>query len=64
MIHVRWRLRSLLLLIAGLAVLCAGAMKWRRYAELQKQIATYAREEKLLMAEYEESLRFGSPLWK
>src|SRR5437588_915258 len=45
------RLRMLLILIAGLAVLCAGAVKWRRYVVLSERIATYASLEKRLMDE-------------
>jgi hypothetical protein len=55
------RLRGLLILVAGLAVLCAGATKWRRYAELRGRIANYSGEEKRLMDEYQESSRILFP---
>jgi hypothetical protein len=50
--YARWRLRSLMILVAGLTVLCGGAVKWRRYAELRDQIAKLSREENLLLEEY------------
>ena len=50
--YARWRLRSLLILVAGLTVLCAGAVKWRRYAELRDQIAKLSHEEKRVLEEY------------
>ena len=61
MTSARWRLRSVLILIAGLSVLCASASKWRQYAELRKRIAGYSREEKLLLAEYQQSSRLIKP---
>jgi hypothetical protein len=48
------RSRRLLILVAGLALLCAGAVKWRRYVGLRERIATYSSLEKRLMdANYE-----------
>jgi hypothetical protein len=47
------RLRALLILVACLAALCAGAVKWRRYAELRDRIETYSREERVLLDEYQ-----------
>ena len=49
---VRWRLRVLLISVAGAAALFAGAVKWRRYAELRDRIANYSREERVLLDEY------------
>jgi hypothetical protein len=57
----RWRVRGLLILVAGLAVLCAGAVKWRRYAELRRQIANYSGEEKRLMDAYHELSQIRFP---
>ena len=48
----RWRLRTILVVIAGLAVFCAGASKCRRYIDVRNRIASYSREEKALMDEY------------
>jgi hypothetical protein len=61
MIHARWRLRSLLILVAGLAVVYAGAAKWKRYAELRERIANDSREERLLLAEYRRASRLRDP---
>jgi hypothetical protein len=44
-------------LIAGMAIVCAGAVKWKRYAELRERIAKYSREEKLLRDEYQQRSR-------
>ncbi len=49
----RWRLRAVLIVVASLAVLCAGAMKWRRYAVLRDRIARYSKEENRLRQEYQ-----------
>jgi hypothetical protein len=57
----RWRLRSLFVTVAVIAVSLAGAVKWRRYSELRDRIATYAREEGLILAEYRQSLRIRRP---
>ena len=57
----RWRVRGLLILAAGLAVLCAGAVKWRRYADLRRQIANYSGEEKRLVDAYHELSQIRSP---
>ena len=57
----RWRLRALLIVVAGFAVLCAGAVKWKRYAELRQRIAMYAREERLLLNEYQSLSRVPQP---
>src|SRR5262249_1787095 len=54
------REKTLFVLIAGLAALCAGAVKWRRCAELRKQIAIYTREEKLLLADYRAGVQLPS----
>jgi hypothetical protein len=50
--YARWRLRSLLILVAGLTVLCAGVVKWKRFTELRDQIAKLSREENRLLEEY------------
>jgi hypothetical protein len=47
-------------LIAALTVLCTGAIKGWRYAELQKRIAIYTREENSLLVEYRRGLRIPS----
>jgi hypothetical protein len=57
----RWRLRAVLVVIASLAVLCAGAVKWRRYAELRDRIAKYWHQEKVLLEEYQSFLRLVYP---
>ena len=49
----RWQLRAVLIAVASLAVLCAGAVKWRRYALLRDRIAKYSKEENRLRAEYQ-----------
>jgi hypothetical protein len=49
-----------LVLVVGLALVCAGAVKWRRYAELRQQIARCSREEKRLRAEYDQASRVGA----
>jgi hypothetical protein len=59
--YARWRLSSLLLLVAGLTVVCAGAAKWQRYAELRGRIANCSREERLLLAEYYRTSRLRNP---
>jgi hypothetical protein len=51
------RLSRLLILVAGLAVLCAGAVKWRRYVGLRERIATYSSLEKRLMDAYHAEAR-------
>ena len=61
MVHARAGLRVLLILVAGFAVLCAGAMKWRRYADLRERIANYSREETLVLAEYHRAWRIRNP---
>jgi hypothetical protein len=43
--------------IAVVAVLLAGATKTKRYIDLRKRIATCAREEELLLFEYEQASR-------
>jgi hypothetical protein len=48
----RWRLRSILIVIASLAVLWAGALKWRRYADLRDRIAKYSEQERLLLEDF------------
>jgi hypothetical protein len=48
----RWRLRAVLIVVASLALACAGAVKWRRYVELRDRIAKCAREERRLRQEY------------
>ena len=45
------------MVVAGLAVLCAGTVKWRRYAKLRERIAYYSRFEGRLLAEYEQISR-------
>jgi hypothetical protein len=50
--YARWHLRSLLITLAVVAALFAGVAKWRRYVELRDRIATYSREERLILAEY------------
>jgi hypothetical protein len=59
--YARWRLKSLLILIAALAMICAGAAKWKRYMELRERIATCLRVEKLLLAEYDQISRLRNP---
>jgi hypothetical protein len=59
--YARWRLRALLVTVAVVAVSLAGAAKWRRYAELRGRIATYAREEGRILAEYQQHLRIRRP---
>jgi hypothetical protein len=49
----RWRLRAVLIVIASLAVFCAGAVKWRRYVLLRDRIASYSRQEQALLDEYQ-----------
>jgi hypothetical protein len=61
MTFARWRPRSVLILIAGLSVLCASALKWRQYTELRERIAGYSREEKLFLAEYHRTSRLINP---
>ena len=62
----RWRLRAVLIVVAGLGVLCAGAVKWRRYAVLCDRIAKYSNEENRLRSEYQLSVGLsracGNPL--
>ncbi len=58
--RARWRLSGLLILIAGLALLSAGAIKWRRYTQLREQIAIYSRDEKSLMDAYHEGSQLTS----
>ena len=58
--YARRRLRAPLILIAGLALLCAGAVKWRRYGEIRRRIASYAGEEKRIMDAYYEHSRIRS----
>jgi hypothetical protein len=55
--YARWRLKSLLILVAALALVCAGAVKWKRYIELRERIANCSRQEKLLLAEYQQAVR-------
>jgi hypothetical protein len=50
--YARWHLKSLLVAVAGSAILLAGAAKWRRYSELRERIAAYSREERLLRSRY------------
>jgi hypothetical protein len=57
----RWPIRGLLILVAGLAGLCTGIVKWRRYAELRQRIANYSGHEKRLMGAYQELSRIRSP---
>ncbi len=58
----RWRrLRSLLMLAAGLTVVSAAAAKGKRYAELRARIANCSREEKLLLAEYHRQSQVRNP---
>jgi hypothetical protein len=59
--YARWRLRSLLILVAGLSVVCAGHAKWKRYVELRERIANCSREERLLLAEYDQASRLRDP---
>jgi hypothetical protein len=59
--YARWPLRSLVVMVAVVAVSLAGAMKWRRYAELRDRIATYSREEGQILAEYRQHLRIRRP---
>jgi hypothetical protein len=49
----RWRLRAMLILIAGFAVLGAGAVKYKQYALLRDRIANHSREERRLLDEYQ-----------
>ena len=49
----RWQLRAVLIVVASLAVLCAGAVKWRRHAVLRDRIARYSNEENRLRQEYQ-----------
>jgi hypothetical protein len=49
----RWRLRAVMIVVASLGVLCAGAVKWRRYALLRDRIALYSEQERRLLDEYE-----------
>lgn len=51
------RMKGLAILIAGVAVLCAGAVKWKQYTRLRERIAGYAREEKVLLDAYRERSR-------
>jgi hypothetical protein len=55
--HSLRRSSTLLILVAGLAVFCAGALKWRRYVGLRERIATYSSLEKRLMDAYREGAR-------
>jgi hypothetical protein len=59
--YVRWRLKSLLILVVGLAIVCTGAVKWKRYSELRERIAKYSREEGLLRAEFHRVSQLRSP---
>jgi hypothetical protein len=61
MLYARWRLRSVLMLVAGVAVVWAGAAKWKRYAELRERIANYSRDERLLLSEYQKASRLRNP---
>jgi hypothetical protein len=49
------------MLVAGVAVVCGGAAKWKRYAELRERIAICAREERLLLAEYHRASQLRNP---
>jgi len=49
------------MLVAGLAAVCAGTAKWKRYAELRERIANYSREERLFLAEYHSASRVRNP---
>ena len=51
--YIRWRLRTLLITVACLAMLPAGAAKWRRYSELHEQIESYSQDESQLLAAYD-----------
>jgi hypothetical protein len=57
----RWPLRGLLIVVAGLALACAGANKWQRYTRLKAQMAVYEGEEKRFMDAYHETLRIPRP---
>jgi len=59
--YARWRLKPLVIAIAGIAVLLAGATKWTRYAELRRRIANLSREEDLLLFECQEMSRIKGP---
>ncbi len=59
--YTRWRLNSMLVLVLGIAVVCAGAVKWKRCATLRERIATYSRDEKLLLDEYHLISRIRNP---
>ena len=59
--YTRWRFRSLLVTVAIVAVSLAGAVKWRRYAELRGRIATYSREEGIILTEYQQHLKIRRP---
>jgi hypothetical protein len=59
--YARWPLRSLFVIVAVIAVSLAGVVKWGRYSELRDRIATYSREEGLILAEYRQSLRIRRP---
>jgi hypothetical protein len=48
-------------LIAGIALVCAGAAKWKRNVELRERIARFSREERVLRAEYLTTLRIRNP---
>jgi hypothetical protein len=54
--YARWHLRSLLVVVAGFAVLLAGAVKWRRYSELRKRIAAYSRYESRMLSVYHQDM--------
>jgi hypothetical protein len=56
----RWRLRAVLILVASLAVLCAGSVKWRRYAKLRDRIAKYSQQERGLLEDYQSLSRLPS----
>ena len=59
--YARWKLRSPLVTIAVVTVLCAGAVKWKRYTELSERIAIDSREERLLLDDYRLGLRIRNP---
>jgi hypothetical protein len=58
--HARWQLRSVLVLVAGLALVCAGGAKWKRYAALRERVEIYSREERRLLDEYQRISRVRS----
>jgi hypothetical protein len=59
--YARWRFRWLLVAVAVVAVSLAGAVKWRRYAQLRDRIAVYSREEAMIRAEYQRHLKILRP---